>query len=333
MLKDYKLIEKLNQLGEKEILNRLKKYMEIGQIDDDTALIKDCKKDLIINTDILVEDVHFSEKTFLPKDVGWKAVAVNISDLAASGVQDILGITVGLVAPTSTDWKWVDEVYKGIEEALNTFGGKLLGGDCSRGSKKLLSITALGTKGPLDLHRSNAQPGDHIVSSGPHGLSRLGLGLLLSEPLAKSIHLTDELQKEAVQAHQKPKPPLNALRELIKCKPENLPWKAAAIDSSDGLLQAIEGLCLSSNCSAILEPNYLPVHNEWPKGGNWDHWCLYGGEDYELVVSLHPLWAQAWNKAMPKSKTIGRIIEGSPQIILSNGEKLLQDSKNNFNHF
>ncbi len=333
MLKENSQHIKLEQLGEKEILNRLKKYMDFGQIDDDTALITSSQKDLIINTDMLVEDVHFSEATSIPIHIGWKAIAVNISDLAASGVEEILGVTVGLIAPASTNWSWVDGVYTGIQDALNTFGGKLLGGDCSRGNQKSLSITVVGTKGPLNLHRSNAKPGDHLVTSGPHGLSRLGLGLLLSDPFLKSLELPQSLKEQAIKAHQTPIPALNALEKLIFCKPSSSPWRAAATDSSDGLLEAIECLCKSSKCTAIIEPQNLPIHHEWPKGPEWDSWCLEGGEDYELVVSLPPIWAKAWRKTLPLSKTIGKMKKGSPKVIWSNGETIRKSSTQTYKHF
>ena len=136
--------EKLNQIGEEEILNRLKYFMPLGQINDDTAQINSFGKDALVNTDVLVEDIHFSERTTSPEDIGWRAIATNISDLAASGVETILGVTVGLVAPPATDWKCVKGVYTGMKEALTHFGGEFLGGDLSRGQQKLLSITALG---------------------------------------------------------------------------------------------------------------------------------------------------------------------------------------------
>ena len=172
--------------------------MEIGQIDDDTALIKNTSKDLIINTDLLVEDVHFTETTSNPRNIGWKAVAVNISDLAASGVEEIIGITVGLAVPPSTTWDWVDNIYEGINDALNEYGGKVLGGDCSSSKQKILSITAIGRKGKVNLHRSNARPGDVIVASDSHGLSRLGLCLLLSDPTIETANLSNSLKLKAI---------------------------------------------------------------------------------------------------------------------------------------
>ena len=324
--------ETLEQIGEREILNRLKGFMPVGQTDDDTAQINPYGKHLIINTDLLVEEIHFSDKSMSPEDVGWKAVTANFSDLACSGSHEIIGITVGLVAPPNTSWQWVQEVYKGITNALQEFGGTLLGGDCSSGKQKLLGITALGTLGPLRLHRSYAKPGDSLVVSGPHGLSRLGLALLFKEQFIQEAPLSSTLKHEARIAHQRPKPPIQALKALEKCKPNELPWRAAGTDSSDGLLEAINGICKSSNCQAIVSRANLPRQRNWPLGNPWDDWCINGGEDYELVISLPPKWAQAWLEIMPNSKVIGCMVNGPPEVIWNDNQQPIQSSIG-FKHF
>ena len=139
-----------------------------------------------MNTDLLVEDVHFSDATTAAADVGWRAAAANLSDLAAMGCRDALGITVGLVAPGHTPWAWVEGVYGGMSELLEAHGGVLLGGDCSGGRQRLLAITALGRlesgRGGA-IRRGDGRPGDVLVCSGAHGLSRLGLALLQGETL------------------------------------------------------------------------------------------------------------------------------------------------------
>ena len=324
--------EKLSDIGEREILNRLKIYMDVGQIDNDTAIIKSYGKELILNKDILVENVHFNHKISSPEDIGWKAITVNLSDLACSGVNEIIGVTVGLVLPPNTNWQWVNRVYQGMEKALKKYGGKIIGGDCSKGKEKVISITALGTTSQLNLHRSNAKPGDHLVTSGPHGLSRLGLALLESDPLTNSYTLSTKLKSKAIQAHKRPTPPLIALKELLYCKPETLPWRAAGTDSSDGLLEAIASICCSSKCSAELEPNKLPKDPEWPAGNHWEDWCLMGGEDFELVVSIPEKWAEAWKRRCPSIRTIGKITSGEPKVIWRGGQEI-KLSCPEFKHF
>ncbi len=306
--------------------------MPPGQIEDDTAEINPYQKKLLINTDLLVDGIHFSPKTMRAEDVGWRAIAANISDLAASGVDKIIGVTVGLVAPPSTTWDWVEKVYIGINEALDKYGGYVMGGDCSHGTQKLLAITAIGSLGPLRIHRSNALPGDLIVVSGAHGLSRLGLALLLQEPQIKNLQLTKQLKEQAKLVHQRPHPPLQALRTLENCKPKNLPWRAGGTDSSDGLIEAINSLCKNSACRAVLDPKKLPKHIDWPIGAAWEQWCLNGGEDFELVLSLPASWANAWTKVFPTSRIIGKITNGEPKITWSNGQELLENSSC-FQHF
>ena len=325
------LKETLANLGEKELLNRLKYYMEIGQIDDDTALVKPTNNKLLINTDVLVEDVHFSTKTTSAEDIGWKAITTNLSDLIASGADQFLYISIGLIAPPETEWLWIKGVYEGINEALNKFGGKIIGGDCSKGKEKILAITAIGALGKLRLHRSNAKPGDFLVTSGSHGLSRLGLALISDEPLNNKQLISNSLKKKAIEAHKRPYPKIEAFKELKKSKPKDLPWRAAGTDSSDGLIEAIESICSSSKCQAQIDQSILPRSSEWPSGSKWDEWCLYGGEDYQLVLSLPPKWAKSFVELSPNAQKIGEIKAGFPKIIWKGKSSINQNS--NFKHF
>ena len=91
------MITTIKDIGEIELLNRLKKFMRLGQIDDDIAEINSSKKRLLINTDLLVEEIHFSEKISNAKDIGWKCITTNVSDLICSGSENIISFTVGLV--------------------------------------------------------------------------------------------------------------------------------------------------------------------------------------------------------------------------------------------
>ena len=297
----------LAELTEAELLRRLARFAPPDQLSDDTAALAADARPLLINTDVLVDGIHFSDATTTAMDVGWRAVAANLSDLAASGAVDIDGITVALVAPGHTRWDWVDGVYQGISAALGQYGGVLLGGDCSKGEQRLLSITALGRLGPLRLHRNAARPGDVLVTSGPHGLSRLGLALLQNDPNVRDIALCSTLRDQAIARHQRPTPRLKDVQQLLACKPGQLPWRAGGTDSSDGLLAAVAGLCNSSGCGAVLWNDQLPVIEGWPDGSPWTDWCLAGGEDFELVLSLPEAWANAWQQCIPASQRIGRI--------------------------
>ena len=311
--------ESLRDLGERELIRRLARFAPPGQFDDDTAAVPSGHDTLLINTDLLVEGVHFSDTTTSPQDVGWRAAAANLSDLAASGVTEPVGLTVGLVAPAQTPWTWVEGVYEGLNAALTTHGGCLLGGDCTEGRQRTLAITALGQCGPLRLHRNQARPGDWLVVSGPHGLSRLGLALLQNTLDPTREQLDPALCQEAIRQHQRPQPRFDGLQSLLGCKPDGLEWRAGGTDSSDGLLTAVRDLCRSSHCGALLDRAALPLAKGWPQTEPWQTWCLNGGEDFELVLSLPPTWARRWLARQPGSQRIGEINDASGQILWSDG--------------
>lgn len=326
------MTETLQSLGEAELLRRLALYAPVGQLDDDTATLPSQNGPQLINTDLLVEGVHFSDATTSPHDVGWRAAAMNLSDLAASGVDQVVGLTVGLVAPGDTPWAWVQGVYEGLSAALGEHGGILLGGDCSGGNQRMLAITAIGTLGPLRLLRSQARPGDQLVVSGSHGLSRLGLALLQNETGLEPLLLAEELRSTAIRSHQRPKPRLDALRTLTACKPEQLPWRAGGTDSSDGLLQALTLMSQASHCRFKLNPDKLPRPKHWPRTIPLDDWCLNGGEDFELVLSLPSCWAEAWLQEQPGSRWIGEVVAGPASVVWADSGKAI-NANGGFAHF
>ena len=110
--------ETLEDIGEKELINRLGKFMPKNQLLDDCALIETRNDSLLINNDSLVENIHFNDLTICPTDLGWKAVVSNISDLLSSGSKKTIGITISLILPPKTEWLWVEELYKGNKSSF-----------------------------------------------------------------------------------------------------------------------------------------------------------------------------------------------------------------------
>ena len=305
--------ETLADLGELELIRRLGAFAPPGQFADDAALIAaGCAGDrsLVVNTDVLVEGIHFSDATTGAADVGWRAAAANLSDLAAMGAAEVVGLTVGLVAPASTAWSWVEGVYGGLTAALGRSGGVLLGGDCSGGAQRLLAVTAIGrlaaAGGPI--RRADGQPGDVLVCTGPHGLSRLGLALLQGEIADREVD--PALIRRALSAHRRPVPRFDAVRALIACRPGGIAWRLGGCDSSDGLAAAVAAISATSGCSARLDQSALPLDpamSALPEAGPW---CLDGGEDFELVLALAPAWAEALLEVLPGSSRIGELVTG-----------------------
>ena len=193
----------LAELGERELLRRLERFAPPGQLADDAALIPLTSSHHrgVISSDVLIEDCHFSTRTTPPDSVGWRAVMANLSDLAAMGVDEVVGITVGLSCPGSLPWHWLECVYGGMVKALDRHGGHLLGGDCTGSPVVSLAITALGTVDQEHvIRRHGAEVGDWLVCSGPHGLSSYGLSLVLHEVSPKS----GSLEEQAIAAHRYP---------------------------------------------------------------------------------------------------------------------------------
>ncbi len=333
----------LAELGETELIRRLGAFAPAGQFGDDAALLALAREgragpgdlQLVVNTDVLVEDVHFSDATTSAADVGWRAAAANLSDLAAMGCPGALGITVGLVAPGHTPWDWVEGAYGAMVELLGSHGGVLLGGDCSGGRQRLLAITALGrlenrSSGPV--RRGDGRPGDHLVCTGAHGLSRLGLALLRGEAVPD---LAPGAHGRALAAHRRPQPRFDAVATLAASRPEGLPWRVAGCDSSDGLAAAAECLAVASGCTALLEHDRLPVAVDMDGMAEAEAWCLWGGEDFELVLALEPAWAEALVEQLEGARPIGRLTAPQPQgpLLWAGDRGAIQPPGGTFRHF
>ena len=314
--------ELLEDIGEKELINRLGKFMPNNQASDDCALVKAINENLLINSDCLVENVHFNDLTICPHDLGWKAVISNISDLLSSGSNKTIGITISLILPVKTEWAWVEELYKGIDKALKKYGGIILGGDCSKGNQKTISITAFGIQGELELKRNACKPGDIILTTGIHGLSKLGFMIKNKANFDNNVSLNERLINKSIKHFCRPKVYPFFLKNLLKSRSNKKIKRIGCTDSSDGLFQALQDLAIASNCKAIINYEKIPKDKDWPKGDKWDEYYFFGGEDYELVFSLPKKWAKNLSKLDKNINEIGFFADGKPSIEF-------KDNKNN----
>ena len=315
--------EIIKDIGEKELIRRLAKFMPKNQTIDDCAFVKTKKNDLLINSDAFVENVHFSENTISALDLGWKAVVSNISDLLSSGSKKTIGITISLILPSQTTWIWIEDLYQGISQALSLYGGEIMGGDCSLGKEKVISITAFGMQGEIELRRNACKAGEIILTSGIHGLSKLGLMIKSKKNFSSETFLTDRLIDKSIEKFCRPKLKSDFLKKLIQTRLNNKIKKIGCTDSSDGLFQAIEDLALASNCKAIIDYENVPKDKDWPKGDTWDNYYFFGGEDYELVFSLPDKWATNLANLDKNIEKIGYFTEGEASVEF-------KDQKNKF---
>lgn len=247
---------------------------------DDCALIQPAPgKQLAVTTDMLVAGVHFLPDTD-PGRLGWKALAVNLSDLAAMGASP-RWVTLAGALP-AVDEAWIAKFADGFFACAAEFGVDVIGGDTTRGPLNVC-ITAIGEVEPGQaLRRDGARPGDEIWVSGRPGLAALGLAHLQGR-----VKLPEPWPRLCVGALEKPRPRVALGLALVGIA-------SAAIDVSDGLLADLAHLCERSGCSAALRLVQLPQLRDLTGSGDQHDGALRrialecqlaGGDDYELVFT------------------------------------------------
>ncbi len=325
----------IKNLGEQGLLKLIQPYCVPNSIGDDGAIVRvpaDCE--LVVTTDVLVDGVHFSDRTTTPYDVGWRSVAANLSDLAAMGAAP-LGITVGLSLPPELPVVWLEQLYTGMRDCLARYGTGIIGGDLTRSQVTTVAITALGTVQPARvIRRSTAQVGSAIVITGYHGNSHAGLQLLLHPELGQ--HLTPEDRQILITAHQRPVPRLDVMPILDElCQTAGI----AGMDSSDGLADAIVQICRASGVGAIINQENIPIAPALVKMSPETALAsaLSGGEDFELVLCLPtPIALDLVARLGLGAAIIGRITQ-SPEILLIDARdrsaRINLDLQSGFQHF
>lgn len=329
----------LQDIGEQGLLSILQTYSPKALTGDDAAVLPiQVAQSVVVTTDAMVDGVHFSDRTTSPEDVGWRAVAANLSDLAAMGAEP-LGITVALSAPGATPVSWIRRLYDGMAACLQPFATPIVGGDVCRSSVKSIAIAAFGQVADNQaIYRKSAQPGQVIWVSGYHGSSRAGLELLLNPEVG--LALSDAERTTLIQVHQRPVPRLDIvpyLRQLMQTASAR--DSVAGMDSSDGLVDAVVQICRASQVGARLDRNAIPMSPallQWRSHQQALQWALYGGEDFELVLCLSQANAE-WLQAQVghSSAIIGRITEGRDVMLSGNGEQPdeLLTLERGFRHF
>jgi thiamine-monophosphate kinase len=307
----------VKDLGEQGLLAKLQKFCPQDIVGDDGAVLAiEGDRSLVVTTDVLVDKVHFSDRTTSAYDVGWRSTAANLSDLAAMGATP-MGITIGLSLPGEVSVVWVEELYRGLQDCLTKYSAILVGGDICRSPVISIAITAFGRVLPERvIRRDRASIGDAIVVTGVHGASKAGLELLLNPELGKNLTITE--REELILAHQRPQPRLDVLEYLPEIK-------IAGMDSSDGLADAIVQICRCSKVGACIKPSCIPLLPSLYKLVDSKQalkWALYGGEDFELVLCLpNPVASLFVSQIGKNAAIVGQIIEGD-KVFLADTENI-----------
>jgi thiamine-monophosphate kinase len=252
--------------------------------DDAAAFIPTPHEVMLVTTDLLVERIHFFRNTTSGFNLGYKALSVNLSDIAAmGGIGREAFISIGVPQDCSVDF--LEDLYNGLKKLAAEFGLNLLGGDTTRSKTDLIiNIVVLGSAFQKELlYRNTAQPGDIICSTGFLGDSRAGLHLITNNMKADSREF-----KALRDAHLMPRPYLREGRFLARQGGVH-----AMIDVSDGLSSDIAHIAEQSNVGVRLYCEKIPVSKNLKKfcrGFDFDpvEYALAGGEDYTLLCTILP---------------------------------------------
>ncbi len=249
---------------------------------DDAAVLRAADGRVVASTDLLVEGRHFRRDWSTPRDVGIKAAAQNLADIAAMGAAPT-AILVGLAAPGGLPVDWVLDMMRGMVTECQRAGAAVAGGDISGADNVMLGVTALGDLGGRQpVTRRGARPGDQVAVSGRIGCSAAGLALLEAGHSAGS--LPPDLA-ELIQAHLRPRPDYSAGPQAA------MAGATAMIDVSDGLLADLGHIGAASGVSVDVWTSSLPVTDAVRSaaallGADWLEWALAGGEDHALAATF-----------------------------------------------
>jgi thiamine-monophosphate kinase len=321
----------LSEIGEFGLIDRLtsnhklRHSSSIKGVGDDAAVIDSGDFCTLVTTDLLVEGIHFNLIYTPLKHLGYKAVAVNLSDLYAMNAEP-RQITVSIAVSGKFSLEALEELYTGIYMACEKFNVDLVGGDTSSSVTGLtISITALGVaKKDVIVYRSGAKVNDLICVSGDLGAAYMGLQLLEREKelFIKDSSLQPDLDGNDYIIGRQLKPEPRA--DIIKILKENGIKPNSMIDISDGLSSEILHICKNSDKGCRIYQEKIPIDASTAMmAGEFNIepliCALHGGEDYELLFTV-PLEAFEKIKNISEIHIIGKIVEKEDNALMLTAE-------------
>jgi thiamine-monophosphate kinase len=320
--------ETIESIGENASLKRTISRLNKGEHElvgpgDDAAVIAAPNGSFVVTTDTLVQDHDFKLEWSSGYDLGYKAVASNIADVAAMGAQPTV-LVVAMVVPKTTLVSWLEAFADGLRDACQTLapGCAVVGGDLASGSQVVISVTAHGDlQGRQPILRSGAQPGDVLAVAGTLGRAACGLDLLASGN-ADLVSAWDDW----VNVQRRPQPPIAAGIAA------GTVGATSMLDISDGLAKDASRIAVASGVHLVIEPMQLQGFEAILEGAaqalaaspqgkmtatEYEHkWVIGGGEDHGLLATFSP------EATLPRGfKKIGRVValgaDQEPTVYLS----------------
>lgn len=247
----------------------------IKGIGDDAAVFRQTAQDTVTAVDTFVEGIHFTGATMEPFHIGYRAVAANVSDLAAMGATPAFYL-VSIVIPSSWNKEELDQIYQGMYTMASIHNMDLIGGDTVSGREFAVSVTVLGfvDKGKAR-YRSHAEAGDIVFVTGTIGDSRAGLHMLQPSDMYSN-------KDYFIKRHRMPDPRVSFAQGLTGIK------RVSLNDVSDGIGSEANEIAEASNVSLHIEEVKIPTSqffNQFPDDLQYE-WKLFGGEDFELLGTV-----------------------------------------------
>lgn len=273
-------MSQIGDLGEDALIARFLPYLPVASSvvigpGDDAAVLK-LDGDLVISSDVLVQDRHFRREWSTAGDVGFRAAIQNIADIDAMGAVPV-ALQVTLAAPATIEVEWVVDFAEGMREACAPYGVGVTGGDVSGAKEISISVTAVGeTRGRRMVTRSGARDGDVIAVADPLGAAMAG------------FHQLDNMldyDREAIDLFLRPRPRIGA--GVIAAEA----GATAMMDLSDGLVTDLSRMARASGVGMSIDSSLVPIHRSAAAVatsvvGNAIEWALTGGEDHHLVATF-----------------------------------------------
>lgn len=322
----------LSRLGEFGLIGRIAAVIGGREADasgvmlgvgDDAAAFRPTPGRLLVATaDMLVEEIHFRRDWFSPRDLGWKSLAVNLSDCAAMAAEPRFALVCAAL-DAHTPPEYVLSLYEGMQELASYFGVRIAGGDTVAARAGItLSVTAAGEVEPEHLAtRAGAQVGDVVLVTGTLGDSAAGCAALLAGP-----EMVTRVPEAVLRAHRLPQPRVREARAAALAG-----GVTAMIDLSDGVAGDLRHICEESGVGVEVRAADVPISAECrlaaaALGRDPLHLALTGGEDYELLLTVSPERAPAVIAAITSATgtpvtAIGEIRESDAILLRADGTR------------
>lgn len=322
----------IENLGEFGLIDFIKKHntkpkkhhnicLDIG--DDCFSFNPHTKSKYIVTTDILIENIHFKREWATAKQIGQKAIEVNVSDIASMGNTKPLYAFISLGIPKNTSIDFVKQLFSSIKSTCDKYDIHLSGGDTVCAKDITISVTLIGICYDKPISRTGAKNGDLIFVSGTFGDSCAGL-----EILSKRKSLKD-YERNLIKKHLVPQARLKEANLISK----NM-TVTSMTDSSDGLFKSIE--LLTENKGAVINMEKIPLSQNLIKYTNKDYnklynCALFGGEEFELVFTINKKDKTKLEKLLPNVTCIGYINNGKVTYLQNGKPKKVK--YNGYKHF